>query len=75
VIDPAARRMVDQALACSATGGPDTVRRELTALMARYAPDEVIFTGQIHDHAARVRSFEIAAGVMQDMAAPLLKSA
>ena len=51
------------------------VRRELSALIARYAPDEVIFTGQIHDHAARVRSFEIAAGVMQDMAAPQRRSA
>ena len=75
VIDPSLRGMVDQALACSATGGPDTVRRELSALIARYAPDEVIFTGQIHDHAARVRSFEIAAGVMQDMAAPQRRSA
>jgi luciferase family oxidoreductase group 1 len=75
VIDPAQRRMVDQALACSATGGPEAVRRELSALIARYAPDEVIFTGQIHDHAARIRSFEIAAGVMQDMAAPQRKSA
>jgi hypothetical protein len=35
----------------------------------------VIFTGQIHDPAARIRSFEIAAGVMQDMAAPQRRSA
>jgi len=75
VIDPSLRGMVDQALACSATGGPDKVQRELSALIARYAPDEVILTGQIHDHAARVRSFEIAAGVMQDMAAPQRRSA
>jgi luciferase family oxidoreductase group 1 len=75
VIDPSLRGMVDQALACSATGGPDTVRRELTALIASYMPDEVIFTGQIHDHAARVRSFEIAAGVMQDLAVPQRRSA
>jgi hypothetical protein len=52
-----------------------TQRAELSALIARYAPDEVILTGQIHDHAARVRSFEIAAGVMQDMAAPQRRSA
>jgi hypothetical protein len=75
VIDPSLRRMVDQALACSATGGPDSVRRDLLALIARYEPDEVIFTGQIHDPAARIRSFEIAAGVMQDMAAPQRRSA
>ena len=61
-IDPTAMAMVNEALACSATGSPETVRRELAALIARYAPDEVIITGQIHDHAARLRSFEIAAG-------------
>ena len=40
------RRTVDQALACSATGGPDSVRRDLLALIARYEPDEVIFTAR-----------------------------
>lgn len=67
-IGPAVRQGVDQALRVSATGSPETVRRELQALIARYAPDEVILTGQIHDHAARVRSFELAAEVMADLA-------
>ena len=58
---------VDRALACSATGAPETVRRELERFIARHRPDEVILTGQIHDHAARLRSFEIAAGVLRDM--------
>ncbi len=64
VLDPMLRRMVDQALAVSATGGPETVRRELGALIGRYRPDEVILTGQIHDHGKRLRSFEIAAAAM-----------
>jgi hypothetical protein len=67
-IGPAAMGMVDHALACSATGAPETVRRELGALVARHAPDEVILTGQIHDHAARLRSFEIAAEAMRSLA-------
>ena len=29
-------------------------------------PDELILTGQIHDHAARLRSFEIAAEVLAE---------
>ena len=66
-LDPAQRRMVDQALAVSATGGPDRVRHELAALIERYAPDELILTGQIHDHAARLRSFRIAAEVLADI--------
>ncbi|MGO4916617.1 LLM class flavin-dependent oxidoreductase [Pseudogemmobacter sp. W21_MBD1_M6] len=65
-IDPAMLRMVNQALACSASGGPDKVRSELGALLDRYQPDEVILTGQIHDHAARLRSFEIAAGLLAE---------
>ncbi|MGP3699269.1 LLM class flavin-dependent oxidoreductase [Rhodobacter sp. NSM] len=66
-VEPAMLRVVDQALAVSATGGPETVRRELSAIIARHRPDEVILTGQIHDPAARRRSFEIAAEVMADL--------
>lgn len=61
------RQGVDQALRISAVGNPETVKRELEALIAQHRPDELILTGQIHDHAARLRSFEIAADVMQDM--------
>ena len=69
-VEPAMRRMVDQALAVSATGGPATVRAALADLVARYRPDEVILTGQIHAPAKRLRSFEIAAGAMAGIAAP-----
>jgi hypothetical protein len=31
------------------------VRREIAGFVARYRPDEVMLTGQIHDHAARLR--------------------
>ena len=59
---------VNEALRVSATGSPATVRRQLAALIDRYRPEEVILTGQIHDHAARLRSFEIAAEAMADIA-------
>ncbi len=62
--DPAALAMADHALSCSVAGSPETVRRGLAAFIARHRPDELILTGQIHDHAARLRSFEIAAGAM-----------
>ncbi len=64
-VDPMMQRMVDQALTCSATGSPATVQRALSDLIGRFQPDEVIITGQIHDHAKRLRSFEIAAEAMQ----------
>jgi luciferase family oxidoreductase group 1 len=59
VIDPAARRMLDSALSASVVGSPETVRRGLAAFIGRYAPDEVIVTAQIHDHAARLESFRL----------------
>jgi luciferase family oxidoreductase group 1 len=65
LIDPVARAGVDQALACSAVGSPESVRAALRMFIERHRPDEVILTGQIHDHAARLRSFEIAAEAME----------
>ena len=59
---------MDHALRVTAVGSPETVRDQLGALIARYQPDELILTGQIHDHAARLRSFEIAADVLGEMA-------
>jgi luciferase family oxidoreductase group 1 len=56
--------LLDGILACAAIGSPDTVRRRLQSLVARTQADELILTSQIYDHRARLRSFEIAAGVM-----------
>jgi len=67
-IGQAVRRGVDQALRVSAVGSAATVRAQLQEMITRYQPDEMILTGQIHDHAARLRSFEIAAGIMGDLA-------
>ena len=58
---------VQQALSCSATGSLETVRRELGALVAKYQPDEMIVTGMIHDHAARLRSFALSADALSDI--------
>lgn len=61
------RAEVDQALSCAAQGAPATVKAALASLIARYQPDEIMLTGMIHDHAARLRSFQIAAEVMQGL--------
>lgn len=44
-------------------GSPDTARRGLEALVDATGADELMLTGQIFDHAARLRSFEIFAEV------------
>lgn len=58
------------ALSCSAVGSPETVRRELTALITRHRPDEVMITGMMHDPTARIRSLQIAAEVLADLVTP-----
>ena len=58
---------VEHALSCSATGSQMTVKHQLGTLIERYQPDELMVTGMIHDHAARVRSFEIAAEALKTL--------
>jgi alkanesulfonate monooxygenase SsuD/methylene tetrahydromethanopterin reductase-like flavin-dependent oxidoreductase (luciferase family) len=62
-IGPAERALLDQVLACSAIGSPQTVARELDAFIAATGADELMITSQIFDHAARRRSYEITAQV------------
>ncbi|WP_322892768.1 MULTISPECIES: LLM class flavin-dependent oxidoreductase [unclassified Yoonia] len=63
---------VQQALSISATGSPATVKAKLRDLIATYQPDELMVTGMIHDAGARIRSFQIAADVLQDLRQPAL---
>lgn len=58
---------VQHALSCSATGSAATVRTQLRFLLDSFQPDELIVTGMIHDHAARVRSFEITAEILGEI--------
>ena len=66
VLAPEILAGVNQALSISAVGSKETVRADLHRLIETYQPDEVILTGQIHDHAARLRSFEIAAEILRE---------
>ena len=59
------RAQLEQMLACAVVGSRDTVLRGLEALVQRTRADEVIVTAQVYDHAARLRSFEIVAGLMR----------
>lgn len=57
---------LDAIFTVSATGTKPMVKDKLAALIARYQPDEIIIAANIHDHAARLRSYEIAAEVMRE---------
>ena len=65
-LEPAAKAMLAASQSCAVVGSADTVRAGLAAFAARTGADELIVTSQIFDHAARVRSFEIAAAAMRD---------
>ena len=55
--------MLRQALSCSAIGSPGEVQGAIEAFIERTGADELMVTSQIYDHEARLRSFEIVAGV------------
>jgi len=65
VSTPEERAGVDRALACAVVGSPATVERGVAEFVARYRPDELMLTANVFDHAARLRSFELAARVLR----------
>jgi luciferase family oxidoreductase group 1 len=60
-LPPEWRAVLDEALACTAIGTADVVHAALAAFVARTGADELMVTGMMFDHGARLRSFEIAA--------------
>jgi luciferase family oxidoreductase group 1 len=67
LLTPTEQALIARALSVSFIGTPDTVREGLEALVARTRADELIVVSQIHDHAARLRSYELAAQVRDEM--------
>jgi luciferase family oxidoreductase group 1 len=63
LLDPYARAVLDDALACAIVGDPGTVRQEMAAFAARTGADELMVTASIFDHDKRKRSFAIVAEV------------
>jgi luciferase family oxidoreductase group 1 len=66
-LDAMAKAILQQTLSCSVVGSPATVKRELATFIARTRADEIMVTGNIFDHRARLRSFEITAEVHQTL--------
>ena len=60
-LGPQEHALLASVLSSSAIGSPDTVRRGLQAFVEKTGADELMITSQIHDHAARLRSYEITA--------------
>jgi luciferase family oxidoreductase group 1 len=60
---PTERAGVEHAFREAVIGAPTTVARGIRAFIERTKVDELMITSMIHDHAKRLRSFELVAGV------------
>lgn len=67
-LDRAERAIVEQTMACSAIGSPDTVESDIRRFIEQTAADELIVTTSTFDHAARRRSLELTAAVRDRLA-------
>ena len=65
--NPREKAGVQRMLSASAMGSPDSVRQQLAAIIAQTQADELIVAGAIHEHAARLRSYELLAGLAPDL--------
>jgi luciferase family oxidoreductase group 1 len=60
---PAEKAHASAMLTCSFVGAPETVRRGLERFVAQTGADELMVASAIYDHAARLRSYEVLAGI------------
>ena len=67
---PPEKAQASSMLARSFVGSPETVRRGLESFLDETGADEVMVASAIHDHAARLRSYEILADVHAAMRRP-----
>ena len=65
---PAERERAGAMLAFAVVGAPDTVERGLRERIAATGADELLLTGHVFDHAARLASYEIVSGIHERLA-------
>jgi alkanesulfonate monooxygenase SsuD/methylene tetrahydromethanopterin reductase-like flavin-dependent oxidoreductase (luciferase family) len=58
---PSEKAQAMRMLARSIVGSPETIQVSIDALIAETGADELIVVSDIHDHKARLRSFELIA--------------
>ena len=65
----AERETVARMLAVSAVGSPNSAYQQLSRLLQQTQADELVIAGALHDHTARLRSYELLAGLGPTLAA------
>ena len=65
---PAEKADVTNTLSCSFVGTPTTITADLRRFIAATGADELIVVTSLHDHAARLRSYELLARITRALA-------
>jgi luciferase family oxidoreductase group 1 len=65
---PHERAGLDEVLRCAAIGSRETVTRRLRDFIAHTGAEELIVTTMVHDHPARLRSYEITSEIAAELA-------
>jgi alkanesulfonate monooxygenase SsuD/methylene tetrahydromethanopterin reductase-like flavin-dependent oxidoreductase (luciferase family) len=65
--EPHEKAAADHTLQVSVVGSLETIQKGMRRWLDLTGADELIFTGQIFDHQARLKSFEIAAQAVQGL--------
>lgn len=60
---PLEQEIIQSRLDGQVMGSPETVRRQMDALLERTAVDEVMVTTSVYEHADRLRSYDLLAGL------------
>lgn len=66
-LEPTLLASVNHSLRFAATGSPERIHTELSKLMAKHKPNEVIFNSPVHNPARRLKSFDIAGQVVRSL--------
>lgn len=67
-VGPSERALLDTVLSCTAIGAPATVRQRVSEFIAQTRADELMVACAMHDHRARLHSYEILSDVMKENA-------
>ena len=66
-LGPQEHAILQHLLSCSAIGTLDEVRDQMRVFIEKTGADELMIAGQIYEHPARLRSYEIAAEAAQSL--------
>jgi luciferase family oxidoreductase group 1 len=64
---PAEKAHASRMLECAFVGSPDSVRQQLQAFIERTGANELMVSGTVFDHDARLRSYELLAEIGQQL--------